>query len=113
MRTERRKYKRITGVFKVTCDLYSGVPLKWSCIGRDIGEGGIGLTHTREPITGNIVAVDFVLPDSGHEISAQARIVWTGVSSAKSGWFDSGVEFMTLDERDKEKIRGYVLRNSI
>jgi hypothetical protein len=111
MEQDRRRFKRTKGTFKVTCEPSSGIPVDWTCDTRDISEVGIGLIHTREPITGSIVYLMFSLPGSEAGISTQARVKWTKASAAKRGWFDSGIEFLEIDEKSRALIRNFAGKN--
>jgi len=105
---ERRQHPRIKGSFRVIAEPSSAFIIDWSCDCRDIGEGGIGILESREPIIGNKVEVSFTLTGTKHKISIQSKVVWTRLSDTKKGKFESGIKFIEVSEFNRQLLRAYV-----
>ena len=72
----RRKHKRISGLFKATFIPDPSEPLmRFSCNSKDISEGGMRVTTQREPIAGSDVLVVFELKKGDESLSIPAAII--------------------------------------
>jgi Tfp pilus assembly protein PilZ len=68
----------------------------------NISTGGLFIT-TEEPIrAGTRMVVRFELPNNKHRVIAVSRVVY-----AKKG-SGIGVEFLSLDDEDREEIEAYI-----
>jgi len=77
----------------------------------NVSEGGLCL-HLREPLgEGEQVTLEFTLPPSGPEVSAEARVVWSsGVGPGETGHAETGVRFENLATELREALHAYATR---
>ncbi len=111
---ERRAFPRVSlrvGVgYKVIASLEKKTgPLICS---KDISETGIRIVALEKLNPGVMLEIKFLLPDLKESISVIGRVVWTeefmvgNLSSSKA--YEVGVEFVSVNKEDKEKINQFV-----
>ncbi len=112
---EKRKYKRVEGIFKVIVDFTPSVPIKFSCHSSDISEGGIRIQSTKNPATGSSVLIMFELPNhTTKKLAMRGVVVWTSeiiqpeLKLGRSYLYEAGIKFTDLNEDDREAIRSFV-----
>lgn len=113
MEAERRKFPRLpfdTGVdyklLKQEGDAF------FSTASKNISVGGICII-TYEPLnSGDILELKFSLPLADKFITAKGRVAWTGNLKIEGknidAVYEAGIEFISIDEKDMERIQRYV-----
>ncbi|MFA5271561.1 MAG: PilZ domain-containing protein [Candidatus Omnitrophota bacterium] len=109
--TERRKFPRLSistnvkySVVKIN-SLSDDIPMK------NISAAGICIVADEDLQLGTVLSLSVYLPDNDAPIYTKGRVVWK--SEFKIGYgskssYDIGVEFLEIDEEDKQKIFQYV-----
>ncbi|MBN2444263.1 MAG: PilZ domain-containing protein [Spirochaetales bacterium] len=97
--TERRQTDRTEFDVLVNKSLVSKAPIK------NISEKGICITTTTALSIGDIVVLDFSLPNN-NEIKAYGKIKWS--KEASEGIFINGLEFWHLEQDCQDKIINFV-----
>jgi len=110
---ERRKYPRLSAAV-VEYAPVGKEELQEMSFTRDVGAGGICIVVGEEIQKETILALKIYLPDNNNPIIAKGKVVWIRRSSflerraGKKEYYDLGMEFVALDEKDREKIYHYV-----
>ena len=106
--TERRKYKRIECDFNVILIINPDMSIAISCNGRDISEGGIRVMLSTKTLEGSEAVVNFNLPGYEDTLKIRSKVIWTQPSIESPEYFESGIEFVSLNEVEKAILRDYV-----
>lgn len=110
---ERRKYPRLSAAVVEYFPVGKEESTETSFT-RDVGAGGICIIVSERIEKDTILALKIYLPDIDTPIEAKGKVVWINESSflrtkaSKKGHYDLGIEFVTLGEKDREKIYHYV-----
>ncbi len=105
---DRRKYLRINAC--VTYSIVEDDIKETSSSSKNISAGGIAF-FTRDNLDTNIIlSIAVRLPDMSN-LNAKVRVVWR--EPVKVSWdsdicYEVGVEFIRIDETDRQKISKYV-----
>lgn len=78
---------------------------------KDVSAVGICLILYDEVKTGTELELKIYLPDTNSSVSAKGKIVWIKeikISSELKTRYDAGIEFLEIDESDRQKISQYV-----
>jgi len=82
---------------------------------KNISAGGICIFSLSKFSPGAKLDIKFSLPDSQEDIYAVGRVMWqeefTIGDTASSRAFEAGVEFLEIQDQDKEKINQYILKH--
>ncbi len=108
---ERRKFPRLSLSADVKYSLIKLNSSQEAVSTKNISAVGICIVVYEDLRIGSILTLNIYLPDSDAPLSAKGRVIWK--SEFKVGFgskprFDVGVEFLELDEKDKERIFQYV-----
>ncbi|MBM3246442.1 MAG: PilZ domain-containing protein [Candidatus Omnitrophica bacterium] len=80
---------------------------------KDISAGGIRIVTLEKLNPETMLDLKFWLPDSREAISAAGKVVWAEeftVGNLKSSKAcETGVEFISISEEDREKIKQFVI----
>ncbi|MBN2737093.1 MAG: PilZ domain-containing protein [Spirochaetales bacterium] len=81
---------------------------------KDISLGGICII-TYLPLPQNInIDLHFKLRDTGQEIKAVGKVMWTeSFSIASSKGYDNGIRFVEMTEGDKAILKDYIDRHHV
>ena len=110
--SEKRKFKRVKGTFRVNFIPNSDLVLNFSCDCRDISEGGIGIAIIAEPIPGRDVEVVFKLPNSPDELKIPSEVVWVRPSEQFRSKFEAGIKFYSLSGETRQLLKEYIAKSS-
>lgn len=108
---ERRKFIRLNINVQVNYSLLDGKDVKRIATTRDIGAGGIRLFVDGQIKRGDVIKLEFLLPESPPQVFATGRIVWVkpfSIEGDKTTRFDAGIEFLDINPQDRERINKYV-----
>ena len=73
---------------------------------KDISEGGICLITEEELAAGKMLNIQFILPENERKIQAIGKIMWC--RKATEHYYESGIEFWDIADKDKEAIKRYL-----
>ena len=105
---ERRIFKRVKGVFRVTLRVNVNIMFEFICISKDISEGGMRLVVERKILPGTDVSVKFMLPHHVGDLEIGGEVVWVNPSMTEEGEYETGIKFTMLDPRQRAILRQYV-----
>lgn len=72
---------------------------------KNISRGGLSLSSTKKFRTGDIIKMEFNIPDSKSPAVANGTIVWVkGSAKRPRSLFDSGVKFTNIKPADRGRI---------
>ena len=112
---ERRRYPRIHATFVEYSPIREIIPQKKSFT-ENVSPGGICFLVDEEIGVNTLLSLKIYLPDNRDAIEAKARVVWTKVSSflsvEKRKHYDLGLEFVEIDENDRQRIWQYIEKHS-
>jgi len=115
---ERRKYPRLN----VDVDVEYAILTTLSPEDKDsqsttqtknISAGGICIIVYEDLPVGSLLHLKIFLPDSFEAIEAKGKIVWKSemfMSSDLRSRYEVGVEFVEINEEDRDRIYKYVLK---
>lgn len=110
---EKRKYPRLTLNVGVEYKILKGFEFESTTTqSKNISAGGICIIALDKFEVGSSLSLKFSLPELDKPINAAGRVVWIeefsvgDVSSSKA--YDAGIEFIHIQEEDREKISQYV-----
>jgi len=111
---ERRRYPRLPGTL-VEYFPIGEIAAKKTSFTENISPVGVRLLVDEEIKINALLSLKIYLPGSKDAIEAKGRIVWTRLSSflsrGKRKHYDLGMEFVEIDESDREKIWQYVAKH--
>jgi len=111
---ERRRFPRLPGASVEYSILEENTPIK-TTFTENISPVGVRLLVDEEIKINALLSLKIYLPGSKDAIEAKGRIVWTRLSSflsrGKRKHYDLGMEFVEIDESDREKIWQYVAKH--
>ena len=96
---ERRQYKRADLDILVNNSLVARTPVS------NVSENGICITTDNAFSKGDILVLDFTLPDNT-EIKAYGKVKWHQKNA--NGIFLNGLEFWHLEEEYRDKLSGFI-----
>ena len=108
---ERRSFVRLNISIDVSYSLLDGKDNKQSATSKDIGAGGVSLLVNTQLNKGDVIKLDFLLPEFPPQIYATGQIAWVRPLNREGGGkarFEVGVKFLDILPRDKERINKYV-----
>ena len=114
---ERRKFPRLKFVVGVDYKIVKENHFTSTATqSKDIAAGGVCIVVLDKLEVGSSLSLKFSLPDSAKPISAIGRIAWLEEfsvgSSHNSKAYDAGVEFIDIEDEDKQKISQFVILRS-
>ncbi len=103
---ERREFSRVS--LKTSIHIHSESNF-YTGFTRDISEGGLFIaTHFPVPI-GEIVEIEFSLPDSEDPIRVQGEVRWIAEYNPDSDGFPGlGLKFINLTDHVKDRIESFI-----
>ncbi len=112
---EKRKHRRVEGIFKITADFMPGVPMKFTCHSSDISEAGMRVNVPKNPPVGSGVLVMFDLPNhQPKRLAIRGVVAWASelirpeLKQGRSYLYEAGIKFVDLDKEDRDAIRSYI-----
>lgn len=108
---ERRKFVRLNINVSVNCSLLDGKDIRHTATTKDIGAGGIRVFVDSQVKRGDVLKLEFLLPELPPQVFATGRVVWVrpfSIEGDKTTRFDAGIEFLDIDPKDRERINKYV-----
>jgi len=109
---EKRRYKRVKGVFNTVLLPDPTRDIEFTCKSIDISEGGIGVVTVREAIPKTLILVKFTLPGYKEVLILTSEVVWIHPSKKGKGWFDAGIRFVTLNGQERNTLKKYIAKHS-
>ena len=100
-----RKHFRAPLQSRIHC---SGSGVYFSDITANISEGGLGLRTLSKISEGDVLDIEFTLPETGQTIQVRSLVVWTKPVTNNSAKVDCGLKFDQIEDTDKTKIRLFV-----
>jgi hypothetical protein len=77
----------------------------------DLGLSGLFVERLQPIPAGELVEVEFCLPENEIPVAAECRVAWwhpEGMVFSRPLPAGAGLEFLTISARDRERIRGYL-----
>ncbi len=111
---ERRRYPRLKAAV-IEYYLLNGTATEEPSFTRDIGAGGISIIINEEVAVETLLGLKIFLPNQNYPVKAKGRVAWVTESSLKlpnTKHYDVGIEFIEINELDKQKISQYVAKPS-
>jgi len=108
---ERRRFPRLSVAVDIQYRVLPDAVAYETGATTNISSGGICLILYEELKTGAILELNIYLPDNQPIIKAKGKVVWIrpfNVSKDEKERFDSGIEFMDVNETDRKRIDNYV-----
>lgn len=109
---DRREHKRVEGFFEVFVNLNPEIPDKFYCISEDISEGGMRIRTPRPLKDRNHAILTFSLPNNPTQITAQVVVAWASTNPKEDGYYESGIQFLFINDAEKKAIRSYISQHS-
>ena len=113
-RTEKRQFPRLNVSVDVEYKiLEKELSPEKVTFTRNIGAGGICLIVYEKIAIGSILALRINLKDANCVIETKGRVVWSEyftMSADSRDRYDLGIEFMDINESDRQKISQYVFK---
>lgn len=111
---ERRKFPRLNLTVDIEYSVLRKEPSsKVEGQSKNLSSGGICLIVYEEVKIGDSLALVINLPEGERPIQAKGMVKWIGefiLSADKKNSWDVGVEFIGINEADREKLSRYVFR---
>jgi uncharacterized protein (TIGR02266 family) len=105
---EKRQFKRKSISIDVIFDM-SPDQRGFESKTKDISVGGICLISRKPLSVDNVMNFKFTIPDTEKKIEVSGEVVWTEKpEDEKDDRYYSGIEFVQIDETDKDLISKYV-----
>ena len=108
MDNEKRKYKRVYGVFHVRLRLDVIASFEFECISKDISEGGMRLLIEKRLLPETEVSISFDLPQNLGSLDVKGEVVWIAPSHDEEGMFETGIRFTNLEDYQRLILRKYI-----
>lgn len=108
---ERRRFPRLSVAVDIQYRIIPDAIAYETGATANISAGGICLIIYEALNVGSVLELNIYLPDGQPIIKAKGRIVWIrpfNVAKDKKERFDSGIEFLDINESDKKRIDNYV-----
>ena len=108
---EKRKHVRVYTTFAEYHSVEGITSEETPSFVENISANGICILVSENIKTDTILFLKIFLPDGGHPIAVEGKVLWTNVSSflvtEERKHYDVGIEFIKIDEEDRERIREY------
>ncbi len=85
-----------------------GHPEIFSTQTENIGVGGTCVILEKGLGLFTEVEVEIVLSDKNPSLVSEGKVVWVVKHAGKQNYFDTGIEFVNLKQKDKERINSLV-----
>jgi len=112
---DRRKFVRLNSAFDVVYARRKLTPGQKLALSKNISAGGICLilySAYDDVKNGDILDLSLYLPKQKKPVNAIGKVVWVRKfeikDKVKGQRFEAGVEFVAIDNKDRENIRKYV-----
>jgi len=112
IKKERRQFPRMTVELIVRYKILSAQE-RSDAKTKNISGGGVCLVSREKMQAGTFVALEIKFPKSKGPILAGGRVVWScesslGLSPAGHRRFDNGVEFVQIEDVDRQRIAEHI-----
>jgi len=109
---EKRKFKRVKGVLKTICLIgEAGNPVEFFADSENLSEGGIRIISDQELAPDTQLALVLWLPGHEEELSLSGKVIYTNRSEERNSFFETGIQFLFLSDKNKTAIQEYVTGN--
>lgn len=112
--SNRRKFPRVNYPCLITLRTESGKPEVLLTHTENIGIGGLCVTVNREIKMFLPVTLEIDLMDTENHVKCQGRVVWSiqrkSTEKRKPLFFDTGIEFDTVNDNDRQRLDDIVKR---
>jgi len=109
---ERRKFRRLNTLVDVTYAKHTSSEKEKLSLTKNISQGGICLILYDEIKSSDLLDIKIYLPDDKNPIIALGKVAWVKEfivgSETRGKRYDAGIEFIKINEKDREKIDSYV-----
>ena len=113
IRIERRRFPRLITSADVEYTILEKKPLQEKdTVSKNISAGGICLIVYEKIEPGSILDLKIRLEDINYVALVKGRVVWNSYftfDADKKARYDLGIEFIEINESDRQKISKYVL----
>ena len=109
---ERRKFIRLNINVDIRFSLIKNtVQEEIKSKSRNISAGGICIMTGESLKAGDVLKIEIILPENPPIVHALGKVSWIkpfGYLDEKKQRYDVGVEFVEIDERERERVNKYV-----
>ena len=108
---ERRKFIRLNINVEIKYSLVNNTANKRVAQTKDIGAGGICFLADEPLNKGDILEINFLLPEVPPNVHAKGRVAWVkpfSIEGNKNTCYDTGIEFIDITDEDRKRINRYV-----
>lgn len=108
---ERRKFIRLNINVEIKYALISNATAERVAQTKDIGAGGICILADEPMKKGDILEINFLLPEVPPNVHAKGRVAWVkpfSIAGDKNTRYDTGIEFTDITDEDRKRINRYV-----
>lgn len=102
-----RRNKRVDSNFLIKFQTTKTVKTKTAANISNISTGGLKFTTTEAVAEGDFIHVDILIPGYDQPISAEGWVLRVKPAKTKGG-YTVGVEFKTIDDKDREALDNFV-----
>ena len=112
---ERREYPRIKSAFVNYSSIGEATVKETSSLTENVSAKGICIFISKVIKLNTLLSLKIYLPDGKGAVKAKGKVVWIRESPflrvAGSKHHDVGIEFVEIDENDRERINEYASRH--
>ncbi|MBI4844861.1 MAG: PilZ domain-containing protein [Candidatus Omnitrophica bacterium] len=105
---EHRQYVRANLSTMVSYRLMDGSNAENTCLTVDISPTGLKVFMKSAPEENTLMHMSFTIPDEPEPILAHGKIMWKKFKDER--FFEAGIEFTEINDRNIEKISRYIER---
>lgn len=110
---ERRKMHRVSLILNINCTA-SGCADSFHIATKDISVPGIRFVSSRKLEAGQAVSLQILLYSQVPPVTACGHVVWCREHHRDGKcWYEGGIEFTTLNERDAHFLSRFISRFTI
>ena len=110
---ERRRFPRLIASVDVEYSILRKGTLQEQAVTKNISAGGICLIVYEKIEPGTFLALKILLSSINYIIEAKAKVIWSSyftVGPDGRDRYDLGIEFVEINESDRQKISQYVFK---
>ena len=104
---EKRKYLRLNNALEIEYAL-SNSDRRYSATTKDISAVGLRLSTPQKLEEGSNIEITLKLPNAQSAVHASGRVAWSKKASPEDKMFDSGVEFLKIEDDNKNTFLKYL-----
>lgn len=108
---ERRKFIRLNINVEIKYAVVSDKSAERTAQTRDIGAGGICILADEPLKKGDVLDINFLLPEVPPNVHAKGRVAWIkpfSIASEQNIRYDTGIEFIDITDEDRKRVNKYV-----